>query len=622
MVEHGASGAPTKDAAKPEARVRIARYDQVYNPHTRRTELRKTSKPFVSKKLSKKKPILLVKRIINADGTPGRKEIDILSEPLRVVLQDIHRDVQGTDLSSRTPTVNTHFFFHCRKQLRAKLEEENAREMPDGTIVEAIETALEFIDEDLGSTIADFDVLVNQGQITYHLLWALFPPNTYVRSFHRGTEQEFVAYGRQFAYQCTMMGNFGDIRCDIVSNDGKSFGVSEEHGKINEFPGTRLILELPCYPLEFHPEKEKLREHAVRRGKQYAEITRHFYEISGPAIIDKTSTFDTSPLKVSGTERVMVDPAVFNLFRSDSSLIRNVQRNLKKSEMTDNDYLICTPVLLGFCFRSKSWGGYALDRVQEITWVEDCFHQLVLGAKHKQLIRALIRQHSAKTAVFDDIVAGKGQGLVGLLCGNPGCGKTLTAEAVAEITHRPLYIVSAGELGTSPSHVDEKLNEILELTRLWDAVLLLDEADVFLQARDNTDVSRNALVSIFLRQVEYYRGILIFTTNLVEQIDPAFESRIHFCVKYPDLDFDARKAIWKTFFTKSQISPEDVTEDDVDRLAKYPLNGRQIKNAVSTAKSIAMDQDSRLLAEHVDTVLEVMNDWHVAKTERRTLRAA
>lgn len=618
VVDHQAPESRSDAAAKPEPRVRIARYDQVYNPRTRRTELRKTSKPFVSKKLTgRKRPILLVKRIINPDGTPGRKEIDILSEPLRTVLLEIHDDVQGLDLTSRTPTVNTQFFFHCRKQLREKLDEEKAKASPDAEILESVETALQFIAEDLSDTIADFEVLVDQGEITYDMLWTLFPPNTYIRSFHRGTEQEFVAYAREFSYQCNMGGSFAKIRCDIVSNDGKSFGISEEYIMIPEFPGTRTILELPGYPLEYHSDQNGLWERAVHRGKVYADISRHFYEISGAAVVDKTSTFNSSPIKISGTERVMIDHAVFRLFRKNSSLIRNVTRIVKKNEMTDELYLITTPVLLGFCFATKTWGGYALDRVQEITWVEDCFHKLVLGDKHKQLIRALIRQHSGKTVVFDDIVAGKGQGLVGLLCGNPGCGKTLTAEAVAEITHRPLYIVSAGELGTTPTHVDDKLNEILELAHLWDAVLLLDEADVFLQARDTADVSRNALVSIFLRQVEYYRGILIFTTNLIEQIDPAFESRIHFCVKYPDLDFDARRAIWRMFLARTEVSPEDVTEDDLDRLSKYPLNGRQIKNAVSTAKSIAMDQDSRLLAEHVDTVLEVMNDWHVAKTARK-----
>ena len=65
---------------------------------------------------------------------------------------------------------------------------------------------------------------------------------------------------------------------------------------------------------------------------------------------------------------------------------------------------------------------------------------------------------------------------------------------------------------------------------MWDVVLLLDEAEVFLQKRSPTDVKRNALVSIFLRQLEYYQGILVLTTNLIEQCDPAFESADHLVV--------------------------------------------------------------------------------------------
>ena len=88
----------------------------------------------------------------------------------------------------------------------------------------------------------------------------------------------------------------------------------------------------------------------------------------------------------------------------------------------------------------------------------------------------------------------------------------------------PLYVVGAADLGTHAEALDNNLTNILKVSAIWGAVVLIDEADVFLQARDKMDVSRNALVSIFLRQVEYYRGILIFTTNLIESIDPAFES--------------------------------------------------------------------------------------------------
>lgn len=172
----------------------------------------------------------------------------------------------------------------------------------------------------------------------------------------------------------------------------------------------------------------------------------------------------------------------------------------------------------------SSIGGFALENLHEIVWSDEAFERLVISEKQKTLIHALIRQHSTQATQFDDLIVGKGKGLIGLLCGNPGCGKTLTAEAAAETTRRPLYVVSAGELGTRPEEVDERLARILELSHLWNAVLLIDEAEVFLQKRSTTDIARNALVSIFLRQLEYYQGIMILTTNMAAQCDPAFES--------------------------------------------------------------------------------------------------
>lgn len=66
--------------------------------------------------------------------------------------------------------------------------------------------------------------------------------------------------------------------------------------------------------------------------------------------------------------------------------------------------------------------------------------------------------------------------------GPPGTGKTLTAEGIAELLKRPLYMVSVGELGTNPHQLETELNKILDVAHSWGAVLLLDEADVFLGA--------------------------------------------------------------------------------------------------------------------------------------------
>ncbi|KAJ7929128.1 hypothetical protein B0H13DRAFT_2228733 [Mycena leptocephala] len=156
--------------------------------------------------------------------------------------------------------------------------------------------------------------------------------------------------------------------------------------------------------------------------------------------------------------------------------------------------MICTPIVLKFCFGVKMWGACIRVFVKGIDWSDEAFNSLVLGS---MLIHSLFKSHTAHAAMFDDIVNG-----------------------LIEMTRRPFYSVSAGELGTEPKELDERLPLILEIAQTWDAVLLLDEAEVFLQQRSTTDVTRNALVSILLGQLEYYQGILILTTNLIEQCDP------------------------------------------------------------------------------------------------------
>jgi len=241
-------------------------------------------------------------------------------------------------------------------------------------------------------------------------------------------------------------------------------------------------------------------------------------------------------------------------------------------------------------------GGFAIDRLEAVIWNDEAFQSLVLDTRQKRLIHALIRQHDTKCSRFDDIISGKGKSLVGLLAGGPGCGKTLTAEAISEVTRRPLCVISAGYLGTTLDNVETNLTQMMDLSKRWNAVLLIDEAEVFLQKRTGTEVERNGLVSIFLRQLEYYQGILILTTNLPGNCDPAFESkyitamrkfskltdfegRIHFSIWYAELDFNARKTIWKTFLSRALISGNckcAFSEEDIDKLASYKMNGRQV----------------------------------------------
>jgi SpoVK/Ycf46/Vps4 family AAA+-type ATPase len=146
-------------------------------------------------------------------------------------------------------------------------------------------------------------------------------------------------------------------------------------------------------------------------------------------------------------------------------------------------------------------------------------------------------------------------------------GKTLTAESVADNLQLPLYVMSAGDPGTDPRDVEVKLTFIMDNVARWNAVLLLDEADVFLEARSVSDLERNKLVSIFLRMLEYYSGIFFLTTNRIKDIDDAFHSRIHVTVNYPDLSQGSRRCIWEAFLGKDS----NVSSDEIEELSKLDL---------------------------------------------------
>lgn len=113
--------------------------------------------------------------------------------------------------------------------------------------------------------------------------------------------------------------------------------------------------------------------------------------------------------------------------------------------------------------------------------------------------------------------------------------------------------ISAGELGTTVEKLEAQLPLIFQRADKWNAVLLLDEADVFLEQRSPHDVHRNAMVSVFLRELEYYQGIMFLTTNRVKQIDDAIASRIHLPLKYKSLGLDARRGIWESFLKRAVI---------------------------------------------------------------------
>ncbi|RYP52432.1 hypothetical protein DL768_002398 [Monosporascus sp. mg162] len=204
-------------------------------------------------------------------------------------------------------------------------------------------------------------------------------------------------------------------------------------------------------------------------------------------------------------------------------------------------------------------------------------------------VRSTFRDKESKETHQADIVRGKA--LIILLHGAPG---------VAEMFKKPLHQITCGGLGTTAKEVEKALEMHFALVDRWGCVLLLDEADVFLAARSKEDFVRNGLVSVFLRVLEYYAGILFLTTNRVGDFDEAFVSRIHISLYYPQLDLASTEAIFKLNL--------DLIKERFTSKNRNIENGRHIRNACQTALALAefrAQGGSYKRIEHVDAVVEL-----------------
>ena len=184
-----------------------------------------------------------------------------------------------------------------------------------------------------------------------------------------------------------------------------------------------------------------------------------------------------------------------------------------------------------------------------------------------------------------------------------GLGKTLTGGAVAEEVQRPLYSVGVGELGVTLTSLEENLESVLTLAHRWKAVLLLDEADVFLEERTEGDVERNAMVSTFLRLLEYYNGVLVLTSNRAESIDPAFYSRLSFVKHFKEQTPKVRTEIIKGLLTVMEVP---LSDDDVRALSEERVNGRQLKNAIRMSKVVALTKGRTVTLKDIQMFIERM----------------
>jgi len=353
----------------------------------------------------------------------------------------------------------------------------------------------------------------------------------------------------------------------------------QEDGESTEITVEQVLLKLGLRPVQVNMvEYERL----VREAEMFRSETGHQYWLSNHAV--NTGRGSATVQKAGSPEnpdRVVIEPTLE---------ISERDRQLSSRWMHHNVRVVRTPFIRCFDLDRKMYIHADIRDLTQYDYDKGAIRRLQLPEEMVTTLRAVFE--ASPQELVGDLIRQKHGGVVIVASGNSGVGKTLTAEAYAEHSERPLYSLQIGELGTRVDVVEENLRVVFDRVIKWDAVLQFDECDVFLAKRTPGDLERSAIVGIFLRLLDYYSGIMFLTTNRPEVIDPAIHSRTMLHLRYPDLDHARLAKVWQEMFKVARLRlPEGITYQDVASLRL--TNGRIVKNCTRLIRILLPRTSSR-----------------------------
>ena len=437
-----------------------------------------------------------------------------------------------------------------------------------------------------------------------------------------------------------------------LQSDGQTLSRNVEKKDIDQYEGERQVTSLLVYPCRYLDSEDggKTRKILVERGRKVYKLLRgmpsqmwcdgyHYAQPKEVVGLFSASCFFQVLNIVKYRSHCIVDTLEYTRDHDDDFLEDEITPQSSDTDMgeqslsefifatfhkiqleetpflpSDRYYFLCQPLVGGFAFNDKTWKTFNVERLSDIE-PSSSMEGLFIDPVNEAIIQAITDSHYHPFKL--DVVQNKGEGQVVLLHGPPGVGKTYSVECIAQSTGRPLIALTMDDLLDGRNEIDEKLQKWFTLAEHWDAILLLDEADILLERRITRDIERNAIVSVFLRRLEYFSGLLFLTTNRVGQIDDAILSRVSVVLPYDHLSDETRKKIWRSFFAKVRRESDLLGTGKVEinkyaqqymlndpKVRDLQWNGREIRNALQMAIMLARH---RALKENQaeDTAVEV-----------------
>ncbi|MCO5596490.1 hypothetical protein L7F22_050553 [Adiantum nelumboides] len=479
---------------------------------------------------------------------------------------------------------------------------------------------LRFVERHFADTLVQYKRMKTEGCVSFEMLWTFFETGEGVRHKCLVTNQDcFATVSKPAAYKTDASGMYCSLKLNVMDFNVQSYHRCTIKYKIPPFDGEVPFISLQVCPLRFFPNGKQMEAHFVSMGGLFYQVAMQqpfrFMQFKGSMNFFSWGNGCWSLRKLNADGRVMLDLLSFARMNPDYRLGNaeppcEVMTGLWSStglmkQPSDEELMLAPAFAYGFSFLLKKWGCFELCGLREIIFNEGAFDALRMeDERQKTMLWSMVQPYvvidgigsaSMQSEQQLDPIANKGTGCIVLCHGPPGTGKTLTAEALAESMQCPLWSISAFELGEKPEKVEAKLSQIMEIAYNWHAILLLDEADAYLQRRDEgVDVQRNLLTGVFLRVLEYHKGIMFLTTNRVTAFDDAILSRTTLAISYPALEETQRREIWKKLLQRAGI--HNVI---YDALLHHELNGRQIRNIVHLAQLLAAGRKQTPNITHV-----------------------
>ncbi|CAG9981206.1 unnamed protein product [Clonostachys byssicola] len=535
------------------------------------------------------------------------------------------------------------FLFHFRDKLFRY-----GKDLEKGSIAQRhVSLLVEHIQKELSDAILAYTShvkLSSSPSIDFVHLWTLFKPDdlVYISALLSPDLIELVVKYKSMYQSCSCddashyFNHTWQFLGDVMDSNGTFLGTCAIPVTIRYFEGFREMSKLSLLPLRLHPLKDDIITRMTARGRKFTELQGcHYRHYTGMARLlwgsRHSKLFEVGPSNseiltmVNGG--IMIDPATYR--ETHPEILDNMLS--LTSTLNQEQLMMCRGRIPAFSFSERKWGLFEVTRVGPMQLDGSIFHtSLMLDKTYKDMLLSLVQMQSPKSGeAFGDIIKGKSQGVVFLLHGEPGVGKTLTAETIADSCGRPLLRINADNLINSKESVENALARALNLSERWKAVALIDEADIFLEQRSRYCNTRNSFVTgllsiysylidicltrikAFLRILEYYRGILFLTTNRVNSFDRALKSRIQVAIHYPALDAKSRKELWQIFLSKASATgqPKDIWADIAEKFASEVLNGRQIRDSVRIAQASALGEGTEIETRHLNNALQLLRKF-------------